>query len=214
MIIEFAGMPKSGKTTVLSIVAQYLRRNGYALEEFHGGGRYAPIGKGDLPALNLYLACEVARFLMPIGRDCRTASIHLLDRGPNDRQIFTSALASLGQVSHAHAHALGALLDECAQLTEVDACFIFTTSTSLSLERENQNSLTNLDGRVMNPILLGALRNEALAMCHGELPMRAKHLVHVDTEAMDGAPRETARMIVAEVATACASLELEVSDAE
>src|SRR6185436_13046244 len=100
--VEFAGMPKSGKTTVLDIVSHHLRRSGILLNEFHGGGRYAPIDKSSLPALNMYLGGEAVAFILTRAhREKAVNRLFLLDRGIVDRCIFTRALAALGKLDSA-----------------------------------------------------------------------------------------------------------------
>ena len=196
VVVEFCGMPKSGKTTILNIVAQYMRRKGTVLNEFHGGGRYAPIGKGDLPTLNLYLAAEATRFLLPVGREGRTPRAHLLDRGILDRLIFTRALGSLNRLSVQHVAAVEGLLAEVAQLVDIGAVMVFTTDVESSLRRENINSLVGGQGRVMNNSLLGALRDAALAVIEEPPTWAPKTVIHVDTQARDGDPVQTAEFVL------------------
>lgn len=93
VIIEFAGIPKSGKTTILDVVSHYLRRQRVPIAEHHGGGRYAPLGKENLGKLNLYLACEAVRYVVSTSQDGLSPRVHLLDRGIVDRLIFTRSLA-------------------------------------------------------------------------------------------------------------------------
>lgn len=196
VVVEFCGMPKSGKTTILNIVAQYMRRNGFVLNEFHGGGRYAPIGKSDLPALNLYLAAEATRFLLPVGREGRVPCVHLLDRGLLDRLIFTRALGSLNLLSVQHVTAVEGMLAEVAQLVDVQAGMVFTADVASSLRRENSHTLVGGQGRVMNDSLLDALRQEALYVIEQPPAWAPETLVHVDTEARDGHVVQTAEFVL------------------
>ena len=96
-VFEFAGVPKSGKTTVMDVVSHYLRRRSISVEEYHGGGRYAPIGKDALPQLNLYLAAQCLARLSSIGQPTGSPTkIYLLDRGPIDRVIFSTPSSNWG----------------------------------------------------------------------------------------------------------------------
>lgn len=191
--IEFAGMPKSGKSTILDIVSHLLRRSKFPTTEFHGGGRYAPIGKQDLSALNIYLATDAVRHLLLVGNDGTPPSIHLMDRGINDRRIFTHALHRLGKVDDSHRAAIESLLALPTIASKVDLCFVFTVPSELSLARENKNKLITTDGRVMNTELLDSLGTAALDFLSSD--SSAVTAVHVDTGLKDGDIVATAQSV-------------------
>ncbi|WP_330176583.1 hypothetical protein OG875_25640 [Streptomyces sp. NBC_01498] len=198
--IEFAGMPKSGKTTVMDVISHYLRREGLPVAEFHGGGRYAPLGKSDLGRLNLYLACDAVRYCLSTHAEGSAPRIHLLDRGLVDRMLFTRALLSMGKVSPAHAESIGRLVEIPDLRDEIDLCFVFTTSPRASLAREAVNKLTSHQGRVMNDHFLVGLRNTALRFVSDhERTVCAQRLVAVDTEASDGRVAETALQVFTQI---------------
>lgn len=195
VVIEFAGMPKSGKTTTLDVVAHYLRRNSLSVSEFHGGGRYAPIDKRNIGELNIYLACEAVRYLLSIGqRDC-APRVHLMDRGVIDRTIFTMALNSLERLSDQQYDSLGRLMSLTEVTRRLDMAFLFVTSPQKSLEREAFNKLTSRDGRVMNTPLLSALRSAADSYLESpRIP--GVPTISVDTELRDQDIRGTAIQVL------------------
>src|SRR2546430_1578598 len=90
---EFAGMPRAGKTTIVDIVAHYLKRNDYLIEEYSGGSKYNPLYNASIVDLNLSIACKTVDFVICSTR-CEEIKqkIYLLDRGIIDRYIFTNAL--------------------------------------------------------------------------------------------------------------------------
>lgn len=195
--IEFAGMPKSGKTTVMDVLSHYLRRVGLPVAEFHGGGRYAPIGKSDLGRLNLYLACEAVRYCVSTHAEGSAPRIHLLDRGPVDRTLFTRTLLSMGRVTPAHAETVERLVDMPELRDEIAVCFVFTTSPKVSLAREAANKLTTEQGRVMSDAFLTGLRGTALRFTEEHTRTNcAQRVVAVDTEAMNGRITQTARQVL------------------
>lgn len=195
-VFEFSGMPKSGKTTALDIVSHYLRRRGVPIDEYHGGGRYCPIGKDDLAGLNLYLAAQCIQRLASIGHPTGSPyRIYLLDRGPVDRLIFTAALGSLDRLSLSHQEAISSLLSIRDLSNRVDLAFIFVTSPELSIERENMHKILKADGRVMNTSMLEALRDAADRLAERSAPV-ARLVERIDTEQANGEPHETALKIV------------------
>lgn len=200
VVVEFAGMPKSGKTTVLDIVSHRIRRAGWPVDDFHGGGRYAPIDKRHLTSLNLYLAGSALQYLAAVGADERPPRFHLLDRGLNDRVIFSRALGSLGLVKDSHVEAVETLAREPGVRGRVDVCFVFVTSPDLSLRREHANRLTQATGRIMNTTRLEALRAAALGFVREEPTATGPLVVEVDTAALDGRVEDTARQVLTTMA--------------
>ena len=201
--IEFAGLPKSGKSTVMDVVSHYLRRMGLPVKEFHGGGRYAPIGKNELGRLNLYLACEAVRYCLATHEEDSAPRLHLLDRGLVDRVIFTRALHAMKRVSTAHADSIERLVATPDLRDEIGLCFVFTASPQLSLRRESANRLTGNQGRVMNYTFLTHLRTAALDLLD-EHPRTecAQQLVPIDTETADGQVTDTAQHVLRFVSAA------------
>ncbi len=200
IIIEFAGMPKSGKTAVLDVVGHYLKRVGWSVSEFHGGGRYAPITKEHLAELDVFLACQIVQQLLMIKSAARPANarptIHLFDRGLLDRTIFARALTDLERTTPGHLEEILSLatLDELDGV--VDCAFVFTTSVQLSLAREAENQIVGDGGRVMNRMVLSALKLAA-EECVSEAPISSVAQVrHVDTEQFDRQVRDTALMVL------------------
>lgn len=201
ILIEFAGMPKSGKTTVLDVVSHFLRRHQVPLSEYHGGGRYAPIGKDQLGRLNLYLASEALRYVLSSTQVGWAPKVHLMDRGLVDRTIFTEALLKVGRIGASHAGTIRNMvaLPEVAGL--VDVCAIFVTSPELSLQREQKNKLVQRDGRVMNTSLLSDLGEAATAIAnHHDGVAVANEVFLVDTAVTDGNIEQTALEVLRKIA--------------
>src|ERR1043165_5333867 len=104
-------MPKSGKTTIFNIVNHYLKRQGYLIEEFHGGGRYSPIDKSAITSLNIYLACRAVDFiLISSAKEKVHHRVYLMDRGLFDRMLFTRALELMEKIDRSEAEAISHFL--------------------------------------------------------------------------------------------------------
>lgn len=192
---EFSGMPKSGKTTILDIVTHYLKRSGLRMQEFHGGGRYAPIDKSAIGSLNMYLAGMSIEFILVASeREKIGHRIFLLDRGIFDRIIFTRTLRKLKRIDDNEAVALEHYLKLPSLLGRLDAVFLFITNPDLSVSREYKNKLVRSTGRVMNTKFLESLRASAVELA-AELKDEVKTLLLIDTEQLDGQIEETARRV-------------------
>jgi thymidylate kinase len=199
IILEFAGMPKSGKTTILEIVRHELRRREGRIIDFHGGGRYAPIDKDFLPELNTYLALEAVRFILELKTQVSPHDrIGLMDRGIFDRLIFTEALKMRGAISETEAEATSNFLIMRRLCTSVDFVFVFQTTPELSIQREAQGKLSPRRGRIMNADALVALR-AAIDRTTEKYQSKFSNVSLVDTAMLNGRVTETAQMIVSKL---------------
>src|SRR5436309_3424442 len=103
-IFEFAGMPRSGKSTITDIIAHFLKREGFAIHEYDGGSKYSPLADAEIGILNLELACQTVELVNSVvGSRTKAHKIYLLDRGLIDRFIFTQALLQEGKIDRVEA---------------------------------------------------------------------------------------------------------------
>lgn len=192
---EFAGMPKSGKTTTLDVVVHFLKRKEYRVEEYHGGGRYSPIDKSAIASLNIYLACKAMEFIVTSAEKEKVYSrVFIMDRGLFDRMLFTKALKEMKKIDEEEFESLSNFLSIPRMTNKLDGIFLFVTSPELSIERENKNKLIVKTGRVMNTDFLSTLRRVSLDTINN--PLEAFPMVTlIDTEQLDGRIKESAQMI-------------------
>lgn len=160
---EFAGMPKSGKTTIADTVIHFLKREGYKIKDYHGGGRYSPIDKSSLVDLNLYLACKAINFIVTSANSEKVENkIYILDRGIFDRCVFTKALLKMGKIDLEQYTRITNFLGIPFIANKIDAVFLTITTPELSIEREYKNKIVQKQGRVMNTDFLKLLRESSL----------------------------------------------------
>jgi hypothetical protein len=195
---EFAGMPQGGKTTIANIVAHYLERKGFIIEEFSGGSRYSPLRFSSIADLNVWLACKAAEFVVgALGREKSSHKIFLLDRGLIDRCMFTDALLRQDKIDELTAHATKLFLTSPRFLQNIDGVFVFVTTPELAMIRENENKLVETEGRVMNKAFLKDMRSaveddvEWMRTLTPDKPIQL-----IDTGEDDGKVIETAKYIV------------------
>jgi hypothetical protein len=192
---EFAGMPKSGKSTVADVVVHFFKRTGTPVTEFHGGGRYVPIDKKARGSLNLVIACRTAEYLVTQSeREVVTPRIYLLDRGPFDCCVFTTALVESGTISREEAASVESLLTVPRIAGRIDGVFAFITTPALSLSREASHKLSVGAGRVMNESTLARLRNTTRNAVETATAFQPATLI--DPGAADGDIAECARFVI------------------
>lgn len=196
---EFAGMPKSGKTTVCDAVVHYLKRSGLMIGEYHGGGRYEPIDKASIAALNVHLAMKAAEFvLLSVEREKTAHRIFVMDRGLFDRRIFTEVLRYLGKINQVEAGTLLDFLGLPRLVDHIDGIFLFVTTPDLSIAREYENKLVERPGRVMNSSFLEALQKTSLI--EGEKwKKEGRHVRFIDTSELDGKITKCARLVAGDI---------------
>jgi hypothetical protein len=67
-IIEFAGTPKSGKTTTISAVHQFLKRNGVIVRTFQERASVAPLIDKGTAFFNTWVTCATLNGIIEAGR--------------------------------------------------------------------------------------------------------------------------------------------------
>ncbi len=187
-IFELAGMPRSGKTPVQGILAQYLKRMEYPLVEFNGGSRSSslPIYRMPIGTLNENLAQGIEYFIRSIVSQQKSDhNIYLLDKGLIDRCIFTDALVQDDKVSEEQARQVYASLTDSRLLERLDGVFIFTVSPEIALQREYADKLVKREdvrsqGDVMNERFLRKMSATAKKW-YKEMNGHIKYIDYIDT---------------------------------
>src|SRR6266567_4792282 len=220
-IFEFAGMPQSGKTAVKDILAHYLKRMEYPLEEHNGGSRYSGFPIYDMPIgeLNERLAKNIEslmRFILE--KQNAEHKIYLLDRGIIDRCIFTNALVQDKKISQEQAKKLYEALTVPTFLERLDGVFIFITSPETALVREYAGKLLKREdvrsqGDVMNERFLREMHFSA-KQWHKEVSRRRdgyeSYIKLINTTSLDTDMGEIAKDILDAISVRYPELELKL----
>jgi len=168
VVVEFAGSPKSGKTTCIDIVQHFFKRVGYKpWAPSEGASQLTPYAlRRDLLAFNTWtLNYAISELLLACyNRDM--PDLVLLDRGPFD---------SLAWMNMLHKQPDSKLDEESLQIMErfaahpqwstlVDRVVIIICDPKVSLDREYKSKLIQLPGTAMNERFLRALLKEYKAL--------------------------------------------------
>lgn len=202
---EFSGMPQSGKTQIIELVAQFFRDLGMQIEEYHGGSRYSSHHDEPIEDLNFLLACKAAEYLITHQNGKRNHTLYLLDRGVVDRCIFTNALFRQQLVSQADFLRVTNFLTSPKLIQSLDGVFIFTTSPEKALERELKSKLEvpakaikSTRGVMNYPFLLDM--QIAIKEMYENIRETLPNVQLFDTEANDGKIEETASRVITNMA--------------
>jgi hypothetical protein len=86
-IIEFAGTPKSGKTTTISAIHQFLKRNRVAVSTFQERASVAPLVDKGTAFFNTWVTCATLNGIIEALED-EKLDVLILDRGLFDGLVW------------------------------------------------------------------------------------------------------------------------------
>ena len=131
LIIEFSGLPKSGKTRSISILELFLKRNGFKVDVFIERASIAPIRtKGHLN-FNTWVSCASLQGMLE-ALSKPELDIFILDRGVFDALVWTHWLAQTGKVTKEEAEACNKFFAMSRWTDLVDLVLIMTCDPSTS----------------------------------------------------------------------------------
>ena len=182
LIIEFSGLPKSGKTRSISILELFLKRNGFKVDVFIERASIAPIRtKGHLN-FNTWVSCASLQGMLE-ALSKPELDIFILDRGVFDALVWTHWLAQTGKVTEDEASACDKFFAMSRWTDLVDLVLIMTCDPRTSIEREYMNQLTTKRGTIMSEGTLHQIKGsiEATKLAYGS---KFKAIEHIDTTGM------------------------------
>lgn len=159
VVVEFAGSPKSGKTTTIDIVSHFFKRTGFSVyAPSEGASKRTPYHlRRDLVAFNSWTLNYAISELLVAYHNVDRPHLIFLDRGPFDSLAWMQVLRERGKLSADEYGMIRdfALLPMWADL--VSRLYLFTCATELSLEREHESKLITAPGTAMNRSMLDDL---------------------------------------------------------
>ena len=159
LFVEFAGTPKSGKSTCIDTVNHFFRRLGYKiLAPTEGASKRTPYYlKNNLVAFNAWSATYALTHILEGRYGTDEYHIVILDRGLFDALAWFELLKQNGSITSEDCCAIHRFLLVGHWRELVDMVFLFQTDPDTSLERENRNKLIDEQGITMNPDSLSNL---------------------------------------------------------
>ena len=159
VVIEFAGVPKAGKTTVLAHVHTFLKRCGFRVETVVERASVCPVKDKKHFNFNVWTACTtLAQILEKTQAPPRAddPDVLFLDRGLFDAVNWFAVMEHIGRISTAERRIIDQflLMEDWSQ--RITGVVVMTTSPAEALKRE-QGYLPVPDamGRsIMNPEVL------------------------------------------------------------
>lgn len=161
VFVEFAGTPKSGKSTCIEIVRHFFRRLDYkVLAPAEGASRRTPYYlKDDLIAFNTWSASYALMHVLEGLHGSDQYDLAILDRGLFDALAWFELLASRGEISSEVRDQVQGFLQIEYWRSIIDAVLLFTTDAETAMERENNDKLIKEPGQAMNEGFLEELND-------------------------------------------------------
>ena len=133
-IIEFAGTPKSGKTTTISAIHQFLKRNGVVVRTFQERASVAPLVDKGTAFFNTWVTCATLNGIIEALED-EKLDVLILDRGLFDGLVWIDWQEKTHRVSRAEAEGFRSFVLTPRWRGLVDLVFVMHCDARTSLER-------------------------------------------------------------------------------
>jgi hypothetical protein len=187
IFVEFAGTPKSGKSTCIEGVRHFFRRIGYrVLAPTEGASKRTPYFlRGDLVAFNAWSACYAVSSILEARYHSDKYDVALLDRGIFDAFAWFEYLRKSGLLNEAEQSAINGFLTIDKWKAQIGLVVLLVANAKTSMDRENADKLIFEEGRAMNREVLEGLNKayEAVKDHHSTIFPK---LIDIDTS--EGGP--------------------------
>ena len=195
LFVEFAGTPKSGKSTCIDTVNHFFRRCDYkVLAPTEGASKRTPYYlKDNLVAFNAWSATYALTHLLEGRYGSDRYDLVIMDRGLFDALAWFQLLQEQGSISGEECDVIQQFLLVGHWQSLVDMVFLFQTDPSTSLKRENRDKLIAEPGRAMNPSFLQALNSayEAIRTSYSS-QFGSMHIINTSDDGDRTTPQSTA----------------------
>lgn len=175
-VIEFAGTPKSGKSTTVEAVRHFFSRHGFRVHVLSERAEVCPIPmKGHLFFNTWCAASMLAQFLANVETE---TDIVIVDRGLFDALVWMSMQEDRGELTSDEARIVESflLLDRWRSL--FDLVVVMSVSVDEAISREKAQRISQKGGSIMNPEVLSAITksiDDAIKKYGAAFPSILKH---------------------------------------
>jgi predicted NUDIX family phosphoesterase len=179
-VIEFAGTPKSGKSTSVEAIRHFFTRQGFRVNVLEERAALCPIPmKG-----HLFFNTSTTMLAQLLANVETPADIVIIDRGLFDALVWHSLQRQRGELTAAEAETIEAflLLQRWREL--IDLPVVMSVSGEEAIARENSARVSHKPGSIMNMDVLSALAEavEAAVLKYGS---RFRGIVEYSTSGRD-----------------------------
>ena len=199
LVVEFAGVPKAGKTTTLTQVQTFLKRCGLRTEVVIERASVCPIRDKKHANFNVWTACTtLAEILAKTQNPPRSddPQILFLDRGLFDSICWMNMMERISRIRSRERELIQEFLSIEDWRKRISAVFVMLASPKDAMERENGLlPVEGAGGSIMNEGILRQIR-EVNEQCIDQLG-RDFRIYRIDTSEREtsGHPEQTAEVV-------------------
>lgn len=155
IIIEFSGAPKSGKTTCINSLMQFLKRNDYEVKVVAESAGICPVKDKHSPIFNIWTACNsIVQIISALETERNKYDVIIIDRGIFDSLCWFQWLYNNNRIDIELKRVVEAFLSINEFKSYIDIVFVFVSEPKISIEREYASLLTDVRGSIMNESVL------------------------------------------------------------
>jgi len=154
IIIEFCGSPKSGKSSCITSLNIFLKRNGFKTKVLTERASVCPIANKFDPSFNIWTACSAITQLLNYFSNRMNIDVIIADRAIFDALCWFNWLLEHKHLDSNDYQKLVDFLTMNKWRSYIDLIYVFKANPDISLEREYAYLLTKEFGRIMNPQVL------------------------------------------------------------
>jgi predicted NUDIX family phosphoesterase len=165
IVIEFCGSPKAGKSSCISSLAMFLRRNEFRTIVISERGAVCPIRNKFDPSFNVWAGCSgLVQFSEIIANHSKYYDVVIMDRGFFDAICWFRWQKRLHKLNEKHYNKFVDFFLSPRWISKVSVLYVFKAAPVISLEREHATLLTKKRGSIMNEEVLANF-NVAIDEC-------------------------------------------------
>lgn len=198
VLIEFAGAPKSGKTSSIHSLRLFLKKNGFKVAVVQEAAAICPVDDKHSPMFNIWTAChtlcDMVGMLESLNR--KAYDVVIIDRGIFDALCWFEWLFASGKMELQQKKVIDSFLLQEVFLTYIDLVIVFQAKPQVSIEREYASLLTTVEGSIMNQKVLGAYGDAVDKVCE-ERKVLFDNIYRIDTS--DKSQNDVGKMVTERV---------------
>ncbi len=154
-IIELFGLPRTGKTTGLKAVREFLKEKGYKVRIIRERASVCPIDDKLHPFFNYWTAISLIKEYIEANDD--DIDFILADRGIFDAYVWVNFLTNENE-KYLQQDFLN-LINQNFIISNYFETFYFQADINTIMKREYERQVKKHTGRIMNPVTLGEYLN-------------------------------------------------------
>ena len=182
IVIEFCGTPKAGKSSCVSSLNLFLKRNGFKTKVLAERASVCPIQDKYNPCFNLWnFFSSSAELLENFIEKAKEIDVILCDRSIFDSLCWFQWFQKYDHINDEDFSVIETFLTMNRFRSMFDLIYVFTTSSKIALEREYANLLTRKTGSIMNDNVLSEY-NTCLDIAKGKYEKTFRCIREVNTD--------------------------------